>query len=127
MTARRAPLALQMADALSTAAECAGDDGLAGRVEIGCLDDEAGFLRSLCAGLGYQRGIEHEHGGHASLAGGNGKLHGASAGFYGADRVCEAQGSGDYVGGPFAEGVAGGKGRVNAVLGEDAGGGYAHR
>jgi len=52
-------------------------------------------------------------------------LHGAATGLDGADGVGKAERSGGDVGGPLAEGVAGGQGRLDAVLGEDAPGGDA--
>ncbi len=105
----------------------ARDDGLARRVEIGRLHDQAGFARGLSASLGHLRGIEREHGGHGSLPRRNGLLHGAPASLHGAHRIGKGERARNDVRRPLAQRMPGGERRRNAVLGEDARCRHAHR
>ncbi len=107
--------------------QCAGDDRLAGRVEICGRDGQAGLFGGLPADFVHLGGVEREDGGHGALTGGNGQLHGAAARLDGAHGVGKAEGSGGHVGAPLAEGVTGGQGRFNAMLGQHAPGGDARR
>ena len=82
--------------------ERAGDDGLAGRVEVGGGDGLACFGFGFAAGFGYLRRVQSQDGGHGALTRRDGQLHGAAAGSYGADGIGKAEGSGGYVRGPLA-------------------------
>jgi hypothetical protein len=105
--------------------EGTGDDGLAGGVEVGRGDGEAGFGFGFATGFGHLGGVQGEDGGHGALTGGNGQLHGPATGFDRADSIGKTEGSGGDVCRPLAERMAGGKGGLNAVRGEDAPGGDA--
>ena len=68
-------------------------------------------------------GGESEDGCHGAFPGGDGLLHEAAAGANGADGVGEGEGSGCYMRRILSEGVPGGEGGGDAVLGQDTGSG----
>jgi hypothetical protein len=117
-TARRAPLALQRADAFSTAA--AAPEITVWPGEFSGLNDEAGFGGGFGAGFGHQRCVERKHRCHGALALRNRKLHGASASLDRTHRIGEGKRAGQDVRRPFAERVTGGKRGRDAALGQHA-------
>ena len=106
--------------------QCARDDRLAGRVEVGGGDGEAGLRCGFSAGLGHLFWGERENGSHAALAGRNGLLHGLSACLDEAHGVGKAVGAGGHVGRPLAQRVSGSQRGLDAMERQHAQGCYAH-
>ena len=82
--------------------QSAGDDRLAGGVEVGGLNRLAGLLGDLETYFCHLGGVQREDGGHGALTGGNGQLHGPPAGFHGAHGVGKGERPGSHVRAPFA-------------------------
>ena len=104
----------------------AGDDNLAGAVEVDSLDGAA-LGRNLSADFFDLIFSQAEDSGHAAFTEGHGFLHELAAEADGADGVGKGQGAGSDEGRIFAEAVAGSDVRCQPFLGEDAAAGRAGR
>jgi hypothetical protein len=127
MTARRAPLSLARADAFSTAASAPEMTVWPGELRFAAATVSPVSASASLQASATSAGSKDRTGGHGSLAGGDGQLHGSAAGFHRAYRIGKAECSGGYVGRPLAQRMPRGKRRLDALFREHAPRCDAHR
>ena len=127
ITARRAPLALADCRRFLHCGQCAGDDRLSGRVEVGGRDHQSCFRCGVAQASATARRIERQNCRHRALACGNGQLHCAAACLHRPHSIGKLQRACSHMRRPLAQGVTCGQRWMHAMFRQHAQRSHAHR